>query len=133
MPCSVSVGWLAFDTPIFPVHFASLGFVHLHTLVRLPPPPQVLAMGDILPGGSVRDPAGRLTLDWLAVYRECARPSGSRNQRTTCITLAEFMIPAVRAGMTLCRCRSRHVCATHAHSVAEVISLKSNIVILRAA
>ena len=40
----------------------------------IPPavPPQVLAMGDILPGGSVRDPAGRLTLDWLAVYRLCA-------------------------------------------------------------
>jgi hypothetical protein len=50
--------------------FALVVLVHQRTFPLATP--KVLAMGDILPGGSVRDPGGRLTLDWLAVYRKCA-------------------------------------------------------------
>ena len=54
-------------------------------------PPQGLAMGDILPGGSARDAGGRLTLDWLAAYRECAWSKGFHIKHAHCTnSLVQF-------------------------------------------
>jgi hypothetical protein len=44
-------------------------------------------MGDILPAGSVRDAAGRLTLDWLPIYRECALSPWNTHRMTHCTNI----------------------------------------------
>jgi hypothetical protein len=69
-------------------------------------------MGDILPGGSVRDPGGRLTLDWLAVYRECARYVFSENDvpepptriRTAIMLSASVQKPEREYAAVCCSC-----------------------------
>ena len=68
--------------------------------------PQVLAMGDILPAGSMRDAAGRLILDWLPVYRKCALlPASEGPQRLFTLYLGvlscertEVNLPMLHAG-----------------------------------